>query len=387
MSKHLSEQGVSMYLIGDVSLEERQHAEECAACQAKIASLVTPLVHFRGAVRSWSDRANGKDRAAELRWTVIPASDHLERLLLPASLDTPWYRSLWSSIHECLKPGIPSLDVTSEPVLVRNIWGQFGRQKKSWVMSLALQSAAVLLLFAASTKTVQRVVHFIPLLDPNLVPYQPKQTAVKDAMQGGGGGGDHSMLPASKGRLPKAALKQFTPPLAVIHNTDPKLTMEASIIAPPDVRLPEVNLAQYGDPLAKIGAASNGSGSGGGIGSGKGGGVGPGKGAGFGPGEGGGVGGGVFRVGGGVSAPSLIYKVEPEYSEEARKAKYQGVVVLYVEVDPSGRAENLRVLHSMGLGLDEKAIDAVRKWRFRPGYKDGKPVTVGAIVEVNFRLL
>ena len=90
MSKHLSEQGVSMYLIGDVSLEERQHAEDCTACQAKIASLVSPLAHFRGAVRSWSDRASVKDRAAALRWTVIPASDHLERLLLPASLDTPW---------------------------------------------------------------------------------------------------------------------------------------------------------------------------------------------------------------------------------------------------------------------------------------------------------
>jgi TonB family protein len=377
-----------MYLIGDVSLEERQHAEECAACQAKIASLATTLAHFRGAVRSWSGRASVKDRAPELRLTVIPASDYLERLLLPASLDTPWYRGLWSSIHECLKPGIPSLDVTSKPVLVRNIWGQFGRQKKSWVMSLALQSAAVLMLFgAASTKTGQRVVHFIPLLDPNLIPYQPKQAPAKDTMSGGGGGGDHSLLPASKGRLPKAALKQFTPPLAVIRNNDPKLTMEPSIIAPPDARLPEVNLAQYGDPLAKLGAASNGPGSGGGIGSGKGGGVGSGKGAGFGPGDGGGVGGGVFRAGGGVTAPSLIYKVEPEYSEEARKAKYQGVVVLYVEVDPGGRAENVRVLHSMGLGLDEKAIEAVKKWRFRPGYKDGKPVTVAAMVEVNFRLL
>jgi periplasmic protein TonB len=379
-----------MYLIGDVSLEERQHATECASCQAKIMSLVTPLTHFRGAVRSWSDRASVKDRAADLRWTVIPASDHLERLLLPASLDIPWYRSLWSSIHECLKPQVPSLDTTSKPVLVRNIWGQYGRQKKSWVMSLALQSAAVLLLFAAaSTKTVQQKVgNFIPLLAPNLVPYQPKQAPVRNTMAGGGGGGgDHSALPASKGRLPKAALKQFTPPLAVIHNSAPKLTMEAAIIAPPDLRLPEVNLSQYGDPLAKIGVASNGPGSGGGIGSGKSGGVGLGQGAGFGPGEGGGMGGGVFRVGGGVTAPSLIYKVEPEYSEEARKARYQGIVILYVEVDPGGRAGNLRVLNSLGLGLDEKAIDAVRKWRFRPGYKDGKPVTVVAIVEVNFRLL
>jgi periplasmic protein TonB len=382
-----------MYLIGDVGLEERQHAAECASCQAKIAALGAPLTHFRGAVRSWSDRASVRDRASGLHWTglhwkVIPAADHLERLLLP-SLDTPWYRSLWSNIQEFLGPQLPPLDITAKPVLVTDIWGQYGRQKKSWVMSVALQFGAVLLLFAAaSTKTVQqKVVHFIPLLDPNLAAYEPKQPRARDMMAGGGGGGDHSALPASKGRLPKAALKQFTPPVAVSHNTDPKLTMEPSIIAPPDVRLPDVNMAAYGDPLSKFGTASNGPGSGGGIGSGTGGGVGSGKGAGFGPGEGGGVGGGVFRMGGGVTAPALIYKVEPEYSEEARKAKYQGTVLLYVEVEPSGRAVNMRVLHSLGLGLDEKAMEAVKKWKFRPGSKDGKPVTVVATVEVNFRLL
>jgi TonB family protein len=119
----------------------------------------------------------------------------------------------------------------------------------------------------------------------------------------------------------------------------------------------------------------------------KGGGIGIGTGPGFGSGEGGGIGGGVFRAGGGVSAPTLLSKVEPEYSEEARKAKYQGVVLLYVEVDPSGRAINIRVLHSLGLGLDEKAMEAVRKWRFKPGVRDGRPVTVQAQIEVNFRLL
>ena len=79
--------------------------------------------------------------------------------------------------------------------------------------------------------------------------------------------------------------------------------------------------------------------------------------------------------------------MEPEYSEEARKAKYQGTVLLYVEVDPSGKATNMRVLRSLGLGLDEKAMEAVKKWKFKPGYKDGKPVTVAATIEVNFRLL
>src|SRR5262249_40915209 len=103
--------------------------------------------------------------------------------------------------------------------------------------------------------------------------------------------------------------------------------------------------------------------------------------------EGGGVGGGAFKVGGGVTAPTLLYKKEPEYSEEARKAKYSGTVTLYVEVDTSGRATNIRVLHSLGLGLDEKAIEAVKQWKFRPGMKDGRPVTVQASIEVNFRLL
>jgi len=146
-------------------------------------------------------------------------------------------------------------------------------------------------------------------------------------------------------------------------------------------------MTQYGDPLAKLGPASNGPGSGGGIGSGSGGGVGSGKGGGFGPGEGGGVGGGVYKVGGGVTAPVVIFKKDPEYSEEARKAKYQGTVLLAIEVSPDGRATNIRVVRSLGLGLDEKAMEAVKQWKFKPGYRNGQPVTVAATIEVNFRLL
>ena len=363
-----------MYLIGDASLEERQHAAECRVPD-EIAGIAAPSRISRSG-RTWSDRASAKDRAAQLHWTVIPGSDHLERLLLPESLGTPWYRSLWGRVRESLSPQGPPLDLTSKPVLVKDIWSEYGRQKKSWVMSFALQSAAVVLLFtAATTKTLQqKVVQYIPLLAPDIAAYQPKMAPARDTLAGGGGGGNRSPLPPSKGRLPKVALRQFTPPSAEVLNPDPKLAMEPSIIAPPDVRLPTVNMAQYGDPLGKIGIASNGPGSGGGIGTGKGGGVGSGSGVGFGPGEGGGVGGGVFRVGGGVTAPALISKVEPEYSEEARKAKYQGTVLLYVEVDTAGRAQNVRVLHSLGLGLDEKAIEAVKKWKFRPGCKDGKPV-------------
>jgi TonB family protein len=228
----------------------------------------------------------------------------------------------------------------------------------------------------------------MPVFSPvDIAPYQPQAAAKKQAMGGGGGGGDRSPLPASKGKLPRQDLKQFTPPMAVVNNPNPKLIMEPTIIVPPDVTLPNVNMAQYGDPTARIGPPSNGPGSGGGIGSGSGGGVGPGRGGGFGPGEGGGAGGGAFRIGGGVSAPVPIYKVEPEYSEEARKAKFQGTVLLSIVVDETGKTTNVRVVRPLGMGLDEKAIEAVLKWRFRPGYKEGKPVAVMANVEVNFRLL
>jgi len=317
------------------------------------------------------------------------ADDHLSRLLAP-DMEQPWYKSLFQNLKEAINPPkLPPLEITSKPIAVKDIWGLYGRKKSSFMMSTGFQTlAAVLLLTVASSKTVQdKVKQYVPLIGPQIDLAPPEAAPKKQAMGGGGGGGDRSLLPASKGRLPKQALRQFTPPMAVVNNPNPKLTMEPSIIAPPDITIPNVNMAQYGDPLGKLGPPSNGPGSGGGIGSGSGGGVGSGKGGGYGPGEGGGFGGGVFRVGGGVTAPALLYKVEPEYSEEARKAKYQGTVLLYIQVDPSGKAVNMRVLHSLGLGLDEKAMEAVKKWKFKPGYKDGKPVTVEAQIEVNFRLL
>jgi len=206
----------------------------------------------------------------------------------------------------------------------------------------------------------------------------------KTSSGGGGGGGDRDKLVASKGSLPKQARDQFTPPVVIRRNDDPKLPMEPTVVAP-QVMMP--NMANLGDPLSKvISPPSNGTGSGGGIGSGSGGGVGSGRGPGVGPGWGGGIGGGPYRVGGGVSAPRVLYSPDPEYSEEARKAKYQGTVVLWVVVGPDGRPRDIRVQRSLGLGLDEKAMEAVRTWKFEPARKDGQPVAVQINVEVNFRL-
>ena len=245
-------------------------------------------------------------------------------------------------------------------------------------MSLTIHCAIVALLFlAGANHSVRNALRSAADRFPVLIaPYLPDG-------HGGGGGGDRSPLPASKGRLPRVAPRQFTPPTAVIYNTDPKLVMEPTLVLSAAVSLPQVDLAVFGDPYGKPGPPSNGPGSGGGIGTGCCGGVGPGKGPGFGSNSVGGV----FSVKGESSAPVLIYKVEPEFSEEARKAKLQGIVMLSAEVDTNGRVRNVRVLRSLGLGLDDKAIEAVQQWRFRPGYRDGRPVVQSAIIEVNFHLL
>lgn len=313
---------------------------------------------------------------------------HLKRLLMQE--DPPWYRSLIQNVKDVINPPkLPPLELTSTPVPVQDIWGFYGGQgKRAGVTSLLIHFGVIALLLVIGTnKKVQQVVkEHVMLIAPDIAPYKPMPVK-KNTMGGGGGGGDRSPIPASKGRLPKLADKQFVPPMAVVHNEHPKLVMEPTLIIQPDANIPQVNLAQLGDPLAKSGIPSNGIGSGGGIGSGPGGGVGSGRGPGFGPGSGGNMGGGAYKIGGGVSPPSVLFKVEPEYSEEARKAKFQGTVVLFVVVDEKGNPRELKVVRPLGLGLDQKAIEAVEKWKFRPGMKDGHAVPVQATIEVNFRLL
>jgi protein TonB len=225
----------------------------------------------------------------------------------------------------------------------------------------------------------------VTLIAPDDIPPLPPS---KTQAGGGGGGGDRDKFQASKGRLPKLAMEQITPPMVVVRNDHPKLAVEPTVVIPPEVHLAMNNMPNLGDPMSHLpsGPPSNGTGSGGGIGSGNGGGVGSGEGPGVGPGHGGGIGGGAFKVGGGVSAPKAIYAPDPEYSEEARKAKYQGTCVLWLVVGPDGRARDIRVARTLGLGLDEKAMEAVKTWKFEPAMKDGKPVAVQINVEVTFRL-
>lgn len=204
---------------------------------------------------------------------------------------------------------------------------------------------------------------------------------------GGGGGGNRSKTPASKGKLPKFSLKeQLAPPAAVIPNKNPKLPAEPTVTVPPQAEIKTPTSPDYGDPQVNNTTPSSGQGTGGGIGTGTGGGVGPGQGPGVGPGEGGGFGGGAYAVGGEVLAPVCIFCPEPQYTEEARKAKFSGVLTLLIVVDETGRVRDAEVQKPIGMGLDEQTLETIKKWRFKPAEMNGKPVPVKFVVEINFRL-
>jgi TonB family protein len=300
-------------------------------------------------------------------------------------------RSLTNNLRDLLFPEKQApLRLTSRPVAVRGIWEQrhYGR---TTTLSLMLHGAAIsLLVFALTYKPAVEVKKEVP--KEHTVLYTPADllpvTPVKGpAMQGGGGGGTVAKLEAPKGHLPKQAPTQITPPAVEIKNDNPKLAVEPTVAVPTNIKLANNSMPNIGDPVAKVaGPASNGVGSGGGIGAGKGTGIGIGVGGGVGQGSGGGYGGGVFKVGGGVAAPVPIFKPEPEFTEEARRAKHQGTVMLALIVGADGLTRDIRVVHRLGMGLDEKAIESARQWKFQPATKDGRPVAVAINIEVDFTL-
>jgi protein TonB len=316
----------------------------------------------------------------------------LDLLLHNQTLEEPIWKSLFRNIDEFFFPKkLPPLVLTSKPVPVRSIWGFYDNKGKGAMGSTAVHIVALALIIIGTiigqhaVKEIVKPKETVELIAPSDMPtLEPSKTV----SGGGGGGGDRDKIQASQGRLPRQSMQQLAPPVVVVRNEHPLLPVEPTVVIPPQVHIAQPDLPNLGDPLSHMPASvpSNGTGSGSGIGSGNGGGVGSGEGPGFGPGHGGGTGGGAFRVGGGVSAPKAIYSPDPEYSEEARKAKFQGTCVLWLVVGPDGRPRDIRVQRTLGLGLDEKAIEAVKTWRFDPALKDGKPVAVQINVEVSFRL-
>jgi hypothetical protein len=230
------------------------------------------------------------------------------------------------------------------PTFIGDGRGIYAVRKGTFVVSFALHVVGVVALLTVNSymlakhSVIQRQVNvLIADVSSYVLPASPKPVG------GGGGGGDRDKLQAPHGALPKFAREQITPPAVVTRNENPKLIAEPTVVVPPDIVMPHVG--DLGDPLSNVfGTNSNGPGSGGGIGSGRGGGVGSGTGPGVGPGSGGGIGGGVYRVGAGVSPPTLVYAPDPEYSEEARKAKYMGTVIVWMIVGTDGRPHDVRVV-------------------------------------------
>jgi len=301
----------------------------------------------------------------------------------------PTYRVFWRNLRDLISPPkLPPLKVTSKPVPVRPLWAKRREYSTAQMISAGVHVLIALLIIAPFARHIVQPAVQASMQVIDISPYLSKLPPGKDKAGGGGGGGEHKQQPATQGKLPKWSMTQFTPPLLTPH-PNPKLPADPTLLGPPELKIPSPNDPNFGDPLAAMMSASAGPGGGGGMGSGEGGGIGSGSGGGLGPGSGGGTGGGAFRPGtGGVGYPSCLYCPEPQYSEDARKAKFQGIVVLQVIIQADGHATNIQVVKGAGLGLDEKAIEAVRTWRFKPAVgPNGTPVATITPIEVNFRLL
>jgi protein TonB len=288
----------------------------------------------------------------------------------------------------------PALRVAPRPARAPDqIWGQYNNYRTSGVTVSAIVHLVLIGLimsgvFVSHQITQRQTRQVIPLVAPPLESYAAP--VAKKVISGGGGGGDHDAIPAPKGHPPKADVQQITPPAIVVHNARPKLAVQPTVVAPPQVHVADNRMPNLGIPAAApampAAPPSNGTGSGAGIGSGSGGGVGVGHGTGIGAGSGGGFGGGVYKVGAGISAPTAISAPDPNYTEEARRAKKQGTCILWLIVDSTGHPRDIRVMRGLGFGLDQKAVEAVNNWRFQPALKDGRPVDVQITVEVEFHL-
>lgn len=230
---------------------------------------------------------------------------------------------------------------------------------------------------AAANDTAVVPIKFV-LTDP-----PPPVMPVAKVIGGGGGGGVHRIVPPVRAPLPRVEHFHMLPPqIAVVER--PKLAAEPSSNVNMQVNSSMPNIGMPDSP--QIALSSQGPGAHSGFGVGMGGGIGIGHGNGTGIGGGGGFGGGVMSVGGGVSAPIVVHSVEPEFTEEARRANFQGTVSIQLVVDQQGDPQDVRVVHHLGMGLDQKAVDAVQQYRFRPAMYQGHPVAVQMVIEVDFRL-
>jgi protein TonB len=301
-------------------------------------------------------------------------------------------KPIWAGIYEGFRdavfpPKLPPLELTSTPIPTPD---RMAVKSNPWAIGTATIAnggiLAILILMGLSS-TVNHLSKSpqgdkIHIRDFTLFAPSGAQTGGSD------GGGSNELTDPITGRLPRQETMPIAPPqVPLLEN--PRLAVDPAITVPLEIKLPDnplfPNIGVHKSPNVTL--ASGGPGAKAGIGTGSDGGDGPGKGPGYGPGYDHGIGTSIYRAGiGGVSIPVPLLSPEAEFSDEACRNKYQGVCMISVIVDAHGYPQNPRVARSLGMGLDEKALEAVQRYRFKPAMKDGKPVPVMILVEVNFRL-
>ncbi len=270
--------------------------------------------------------------------------------------------SLWESLRDTFFPvKLPPLVLESKPIPVIDRMAT-KQNPKATAAAIAVYVTLILLFAWIVKMKIQQMTAAKTEQTQIVLPPAP------DIGKMGGGGGQKGLTAVTKGKMPKVADLQ-----------KPKISMpDPTVNVQKDLKMTDNNMPNFGDPNSPLVGNSMGRGSGTGMGNG--------TGSGIGSGSGGGAGGGVRQVGGGVKGPVIIYQPEPEFSEEARKAKFMGVVTVSIVVDATGKPQNIRVTRGVGMGLDEKAMEAVKQYRFKPATENGKPVAVYLNVEVNFEI-
>lgn len=324
----------------------------------------------------------------------LPANGGLHLLSRPLTFGQPVpdggvLASLWANMHDTFFPEKQApLRLTSRPVRVADPLAA-QRGPASSVVAFCLHGLVIAgLLWLSLMPHPQPVVKKMHITTITFQPYVPPVTPpAPRSMGGGGGGGAHKIIEPMKGKLPPVTVQKIRVAPQIIRVNHPLLPTPAAVVMPKNLKMPDSAMPNMGMPQSpQVAMASQGEGSNGGFGSASGGGIGSGIGAGVGPGTGGGYGGGVMSVGGGVTAPQVIHQVDPDFTEEARAARLQGQVAIQLIVDANGMPEDMQVVHHLGMGLDQKALEAVQQYRFRPAMYHGHAVPVRLIVEVNFHL-
>ncbi len=319
---------------------------------------------------------------------AAPMTGHeLDAFLGKAFEEKPIWTGLWESVRDVFFPvKLPPLQLTSTPVPVPD---RMAVKANPWAIgfSTTFNILALLLAIWLGIHVVHNIVS-APVQNTTIDVGDYNAPKSMKLAGGGGGGGDRSIVQANKGKLPEKIKDPITPPQPQTFEKPllpepPAINVQKDIQLPDNPDMPIIGMHES----TNVKLASAGTGSGAGMGTGSGGGLGSGSGNGYGPGSGGNTGGGLYQIGGRVSAPVVIHSVEAEFSDEARRAKYQGVCLISLIVDTQGNPQNIRVVRALGMGLDEKAVEAIRQYKFKPAMKDGKtPVPVMITIEVDFRL-